>query len=112
MNPMTAEMYEGYGDANSLLLIIGWFLYLMAAYGIAHALHLSHKNSLRLWAICNAAPIVFLAVVGHFSFLPFLGLSIMAWFSYAMGGTVFDNREKERVMKQCLLDEMNEKAEK
>ena len=31
MNPMTAEMYEGYGNANSLLVIVGWFLYLMIA---------------------------------------------------------------------------------
>lgn len=112
MNPMTAEMYEGYGNANSLLVIVGWFLYLMIAYGIAHALHLSHKNSLRLWAICNIAPIVLLAFVGHFSFLPFLGLSVMALFSYAMGGAAFDGREKERVMKQRFLDEMNEKSEK
>ena len=112
MNPMTAEIYEGSGDANSLLLIIGWFLYLMAAYGVANALYLSYKNSLRLWAICNAAPIFILAVLGHFSFFPFLGLSIMAWFSYAMGCAVFDNREKERMMKLRFLDEVSEKAEK
>jgi hypothetical protein len=111
MNPMTAEMYEGYGDANSLLLIVGWFLYLMVAYGIARALRLGHKNSLRLWAVCNVAPIVLLAFVGHFSFLPFLGLSVMAWFSYAIGGAVFDNEEKERLMKLRFLDETNERSE-
>lgn len=105
MNPMTSEMYEGYGDANSLLLIIGWFIYVMAAYGVAHLLQLSHKNSLRFWALCNAAPIIILLIYGRFSLPAFLGLSVMAGFSYAMGSAVFDNREKERQMKQKFLEE-------
>ena len=112
MNPLTSEMQEGYGDSNSLFLIVGWFIYLMGAYGIAHALHLSHKNSLRLWAACNIAPIVFLVFVGHFSFLLVLGLSVMAWSSYAMGRAVFDNREKERVLQQRILEEMNEQEKR
>jgi hypothetical protein len=111
MNPMTVEMHEGYGDAGSLLIIIGWFVYLMAAYGIAHALRLSHKNSLRLWAVCNIAPIVVLANVGHFSVLPFLGISIVAWFSYAMGGAVFEEKEKERRMKQRSFENLRPEDE-
>lgn len=112
MSPMSNEMHEGYGDPNSLFIIVGWLIYLMVAYGIAHALSLSHKSSLRLWAICNISPILILAYIGHFSFLPFLGLSGVAFFSYAIGSAVFDNREKERVLKQRLLDDMKDKSDK
>jgi hypothetical protein len=105
MNPMNAEMLEGSGDLNGLLVLIGWAIYLMIAYGIAKALALSHKNSLRLWAVFNIAPIVLLLWVGHFQFLVFLGLSLMALFSYGAGGAVFDGEEKKRQMMQRVLEE-------
>jgi hypothetical protein len=100
MNPMTSEMHEEPGNADSLFLILGWFAFLLLLYWLTGVLRLPYRISLALWAACNFGPVVWLAFRPHAQLAAVVGLLVVAYFSYLMGASLFEQRDRERRAKQ------------
>lgn len=106
LNPNDVHFGEegGYNTLmpEALIGVISWIAVLMAAYSLARWWRLPHRQSLWLWGVCNAVPLVWLVAVSPLDFLTFsgaamlLGLMVAGAFSWAIGRSVFDARERER----------------
>lgn len=105
MNPNYVDPYHDQGgDANGLVGMVVWFFLLSAVFWLTGALRLSYKTSLWCWGVCNIAPLVWVLTLNP-DFAPFLGICVVALFSWSMGRSVFDGRERERVLKERFIAE-------
>lgn len=110
MNPNYVDPYHDQGgDANGLVLMIVWFVLLSVVFWITGLFRLSYRMSLWCWGVCNIAPLVWVLTLNP-DFAPFLGVCVVALFSWSIGRSVFDARECKRVQKERFVSEENESA--
>ena len=92
-------------DGWALLMVGSWFACVMAALWIANACHLSYRQSLKLWALFNAVPVLLVVVFRPVYPSTLVGMVVIVGFSWAIGRAIFDHREGERRKIQQLVDD-------
>lgn len=100
MNPNYVDKYyDQGGDANGLAGIILWLAFLSIVFWITGLLKLSYKASLWCWGAFNIFPLAW--TLTRDPGIPlFLGMCAMAAFSWALGRSWFDGRERERILQE------------
>jgi len=96
MSRYADDQYSTSGSGDSLLLILSWFGVLFAFNWITGVLRFPYRLTVFLWACLNFLPVIWLSFQGSPEILPILGLLVVAGFSYVMGKSVFEERERDR----------------
>ncbi len=90
MNPIEAELFDEGGNANSALMIIGWFFAVLLLNIIFKKFKFSKKTCIRIWACVNFAPLAWIITLPHVQFLAIIGIGAVLFFSFVIGKSVFE----------------------
>lgn len=111
MNPLTSEMYEGSGDAWGIVAIISWLLLLAAMSKLFDFFDVDIEKQLSIGMAAHAAlPLLFLySGIMHEREIweciaSTLGISVMAWFSFAISSSYMTQADDERQARKKWKD--------